>query len=78
MVGINKFVNEYKEIKKDEPSYRLGQHFINNFIHSEELPLVKGLWEMNDQDALIRIYDIMAEYHWDVNDMPIKKSNEYE
>lgn len=67
------FYQDYKQLSEYNPSYRLGQHFINLFIEDDSDPLLEGLWQADYKSATMMISDIINTYQWDYNNMPLLK-----
>lgn len=69
------FYKSYYSIRENAPSYRLGQHFCNLFIRDSDPttcdPVVKGLWDKTEEDALIQCLKVIKHYHWDMNALPL-------
>lgn len=72
------FYQDYKQLREQNPSYRLGQHFINLFIEDESDPLIEGLWQASHADAMSTIFNVMWAYQWNHNDMPLRVKGEDE
>ena len=65
------FMLEYERIHSSTSTYRLGQHFINRFIHSSSTPAMVALWEEYDNFIVMKsIKEIMVAYHWDCGNLP--------
>lgn len=71
--SLSDFYKEFYAIKKNVPSYRLGQHFINKFVKDEHSDsLFKGLWNMRGESVVkSRIHIILETYQWDVDNLVI-------
>ena len=61
----------YYTIKETNPSYRLGQHFINLCIKDESDPLLNGLWEKDGVEAEEIILKVIDTYQWDCYNLPV-------
>lgn len=77
---ITDFHKEYEEIIKTVPTYRAGQHFINEFIKESSSDEMCDLWnDCNYITALSKIYSIIDTYGWDYYDLPvISKEKQHE
>jgi len=68
----DEFIVAYHNIKATNPSYRLGQHFINCFIKDSTTPNMQKLWNNKSQsDCVTSIMLIMQDYKWDYRSMPL-------
>ena len=68
---LNHMINQYHLIKDDIESIRLGQHFINLCIEDSSTPLMQELWEAKETRALEIIWEVMEQYHWKENFLPV-------
>lgn len=58
-------MNEFEDIQSRNPTYRLGQHFINRFIVDSSSEDMQKLWNERDQQvSMLRINKIVREYNW--------------
>lgn len=63
--------DQFFRIQSRIKSYRLGQHFINMLIQ-EEVTMPEGLWEeCNIEKARHMINDVIVDYQWDWDDLPV-------
>lgn len=63
---------DYCRIKKDVPSYRLGQHYCN--VIGIENTIIKGLDLFtipNEETADTYFYELCDDNCWDVTDLPV-------
>lgn len=68
----DEFIASYHKIKDANPSYRLGQHFINCFIKDSSSPDMQKLWNNTSQsNCVTAIMLIMHDYSWDYRSMPL-------
>lgn len=70
------FYQDYIKLREQTPNYRLGQHFINLFIKDESDPVLEGLWQANERDALLIISNIVNTYQWDYSSIPLLDKGE--
>lgn len=71
---LQDLITEFHNIQKDVPTYRLGQHFINEFIKDSSTQEMCSLWEEREYGiALGKIYELIGKYQWDVDDLPLKE-----
>lgn len=75
IITYNDFIQDYVAIKKEQPDYRLGQHFINLFIKDESDPVLDGLWEKNGEEAISQILEVIFKYQWDFNALVVVQRN---
>ncbi len=70
------FYQDYIKLREQTPNYRLGQHFIDLFIKDDCDPLLEGLWQANERDAVLIISNIVNTYQWDYSSMPLLDKGE--
>lgn len=69
---IASFNVDYLKIFNEVPTYRLGQHFIDQFIKDSTSKEMCLLWEEKDTTkAYEKIYEIINRYDWDFFDLPV-------
>lgn len=70
----NEFLQSYQDRKKVEPTYRIGQHFINTFIVDSSSEYFQGLWnERQEKVAKYEICEYINKMQWDWNNLPVIK-----
>lgn len=65
------FYKSFLSIKETVPSYRLGQHFVVLFIKDESSEVVQGLWDKTGDAAFLQCQEVINEYQWDVQALPL-------
>lgn len=71
----NEFIQDYVAVKKEQPDYRLGQHFINLFIKDESDSGLNELWEKDGEEAISQILEVLFKYQWDFNKLIVVQRN---
>ncbi|QKN88431.1 hypothetical protein vBValSX1_38 [Vibrio phage vB_ValS_X1] len=73
-ISIHALILEYSGVSEKEPSYRLGQHFINRCVRDDKDPLLAGLWEETDPEmASIQILKVCDAWQWDLRNLPVER-----
>ncbi len=68
---LTHLISQFHLIEEDIPSMRLGQHFINLCIEDSSTPIMQELWNAKEVRALDIISDIMDQYQWRANFLPV-------
>ena len=68
---LTHLISQFHMIEEDIPSYRLGQHFINLCIEDSSSALMQELWNAKEDRALDIISEIMDNYQWKANFLPV-------
>lgn len=72
---LQEFEQEYFNLRKETPSYRYGQHFMNSFGFLALGEEAASLWNEKDIDkAREVVLQIIERYQWCVNDLPLNWS----
>lgn len=74
-ITYNEFLKDYVAIKKEQPDYRLGQHFINLFIKDESDSVLNELWDKDGEEAISQILEVIFKYQWDFNALVVVQRN---
>ncbi|CAL9989164.1 hypothetical protein VPHD418_0077 [Vibrio phage D418] len=64
-------ISQFHMMEEAIPSARLGQHFINLCIEDSSTPIMQELWNAKEVRALEIISDIMEQYQWKANFLPV-------
>lgn len=71
------FHRNFMQIKEKSPNYRLGQHFCNLFLKDPESHEVsRGLDSKTGDEAAMQIYEVIKEYCWSLDDLPLRNFEE--
>lgn len=71
-ITANKLYQDYYQIKRDVPSYRLGQHICNTLnLDTATLPSTDLFSINNDNEADKVFLGLCERFHWDINYLTI-------
>ena len=68
---LTHLISQFHMLEEDIPSARLGQHFINLCIEDSSPTIMQELWNAKEVRALEIISDIMDQYQWKANFLPV-------
>lgn len=70
---LPQLLSSYDEIKLTAPSYRLGQHIVNQLnLNTSVLDMPVDLFYIEDDKRAYEVFlDMCEQYCWDVLDLPV-------
>lgn len=67
----SEFYSSYQKEWHKCKSYRLGQHFVNLFIVDRTGDLADQLWNLPNDQAVEKIYQIISDLWWNPDELVI-------